>query len=397
MTLRYATILISCFFISEEMNAQAYRASKAGKGNLSVLQQNGVTEPAYMNVGDTSFLMRGNCKNYWDAFFGKPDEIIIAPVLKAEKLIRIHGNISYNYLFNSLVDTPFAEKNLSQHIVQTNFNFLVKDKYPLRVTISNRRSNSQYFENATDVYLHFKQSYLLDNQKEKLRNRVRSYIDSNRLTIAELQYKEKLAAISSLKSWLGGPAHLQQIVEERERFLDQQNGKLPQLPQLDFPGQSPAIEQKQFSARQEWYKKLVPDINRPGAVKIKDSTVFKKYEEKKKELEKMEKDLRETGAEIVKAKKSIQDSVQRLTTEINKIKSKNDLENFLEKNDTSGKRLTRGERILLSVNQFGLGRTWLDYSELTVKNLAVNGINLEINPSKFYFAMAAGKVNYRFR
>ncbi|MBL7728020.1 MAG: hypothetical protein JNM68_10055, partial [Dinghuibacter sp.] len=45
----------------------------------------------------------------------------------------------------------------------------------------------------------------------------------------------------------------------------------------------------------------------------------------------------------------------------------------------------------------GIGRTWVDYSELTVKNISLTGINVEATPSKFYVAFAAGRVNYRFR
>jgi len=50
------------------------------------------------------------------------------------------------------------------------------------------------------------------------------------------------------------------------------------------------------------------------------------------------------------------------------------------------------KRLALSaINNIGIGRTWVDYSELTVKNISLTGINAELNPSKFYVAFAAGK------
>lgn len=405
---RCTTILFTCFFISYQVMGQGVQSKRGTKNQPAILLENGIEKQPYINVGDTTFLIRGNCKNYWGAFFNKSvDGIVILPSGE-DKFLKIHGNISYNYLFNSLVDTPFAEQNLSQHIIQTNFHLLLKEKYPLRVTLSNRRSNSDYFENATDVYLHFKQSYLLDHQKEKLRARVRSYIDVKKLEMAELRYKEKLTELTALKNWLGGPTHMQEIVEEKERILEQQNHKIvptrPGPPELvgnsynEQESDLPLAKKYKFSSPgKDWYKDL--DVSKELlAQKInKDSSTVKKYESKKEELEKMEKELKEIGGEIVRAKKKIQDSVQQLTKEINNIKSKYDLENFMKRNDTTAPKLSQAERLLISVNQFGLGRTWLDYSELTVKNISINGINIEMNPSRFYFAAAAGKVNYRFR
>jgi hypothetical protein len=53
-------------------------------------------------------------------------------------------------------------------------------------------------------------------------------------------------------------------------------------------------------------------------------------------------------------------------------------------------------RWLLGLRQLSLGRSPVNYSELTAKNISVNGINLEYN-TWYYLAITAGLVNYQFR
>jgi hypothetical protein len=55
-----------------------------------------------------------------------------------------------------------------------------------------------------------------------------------------------------------------------------------------------------------------------------------------------------------------------------------------------------GWRWLLGIRNFSLGRSNLNYSDLTAKNISINGVNFEYN-SWYYLAVAAGTVDYRFR
>jgi len=58
--------------------------------------------------------------------------------------------------------------------------------------------------------------------------------------------------------------------------------------------------------------------------------------------------------------------------------------------------LPKGYQTLMAVRSFNLGRTVVNYSELSVKNISVNGIQAEYNPSAYY-AFASGSIDYRFR
>ncbi|MFZ5948388.1 MAG: hypothetical protein ACOYU5_10545 [Stygiobacter sp.] len=52
--------------------------------------------------------------------------------------------------------------------------------------------------------------------------------------------------------------------------------------------------------------------------------------------------------------------------------------------------ISSAEKFFMNIKTFGIGRTYPDYSELTVSGVPVNGLNLEYNPGIFYFAVAAG-------
>lgn len=52
--------------------------------------------------------------------------------------------------------------------------------------------------------------------------------------------------------------------------------------------------------------------------------------------------------------------------------------------------ISPAEKLFLNIKTLGIGRTYPDYSELTVSGVPVNGLNLEFNPGILYFAVAAG-------
>ena len=52
---------------------------------------------------------------------------------------------------------------------------------------------------------------------------------------------------------------------------------------------------------------------------------------------------------------------------------------------------------MYAVRTLSVGKTLPDYTELTVKNIEVNGINAEVNKNKLYTAVLAGFVNFNAR
>jgi hypothetical protein len=361
---------------------------------------------------------KAGCKNYLVNTELVNDSIIIPlqfvpgvyKELPSQKLITVHGNVLYNFYYRSQIDTPFAENNVMQHLVQTNLNVLIKDKYPLRVIISNRNSNSAYFKNATDINVQFNRSYFLENIKTNLKEKAISMVKTGALGITEQQYNTKLAKAAQLKTWLSSPARTQELVEEKERQLRGDLTNVVTVPDMPNIKSLPNMDKlngfssfNKGSAGKFLQSKIDSEVKEKAAVKAKEylpndsSSALKKYNSKKEELAKLEKDIKQTAIKLNQVKKALQDSVNKIKKEISSLKSGPGLYAFMKNKGIASKELTTTQKILLSVNQFGLGRTWVDYSELTVKNISLGGVNIEMNPMPYYVAFAAGKVNYRFR
>ncbi len=361
-----------------------------------------------IHLGDTVFLFIGNCKSNGLALFQhiKPEPQPLTVKKEKVPFLKVHGNILYNFSYRSYIDTPFAQNDLTQHLVQTSLNFLIKDKYPVRMTITNRSSNSPYFKNTTDVNLQFNRRQLLDNIKGDFRNRAASLVHTEALSKAEKLYKERQQYAQQLQAWINSPARVQELVEEKENALRQKVPGIPNPAANLSPGQLginelPSINNKENKALLGKMISKLQDSLTKSALKnkpaIKDSSLLEKFNKKKSDLAKLQEELKKYNADAKKIKKNITDSVNAIKREINSLNNTAGLYAFMKKNGIAKNELTKAQRILLSINQVGIGRSWVDYSELTVKNISLTGINAEANPLPFYVAFAAGKVNYRFR
>lgn len=383
---------------------------------------------------DSVVIMQSACKNLfiYAVQFDSTISVtvpVIAEVQKRIPFITIHGNVLYSFNYRSYIDTPFAENDVMQHLVQTNLNFLIKGKYPLRMTISNRSSNSQYFRDATDVTFQFNRQQLLEQIKGDLRNEVTGLVSTQPLSKLQTVYNNQLQQAAQLQNWLSSPARAQELVEEKERQLRGMaaakdnvvpglNG-IQQLENVEI-GQSVFGKAKNTIPPSVW-KQIREQQNKPAVIKdkvadsiegiaknsidtlktkiplAKDSTVTEKINAKRAELTKLESDLKKQEQKLQREKKNVQDSLNTIKREISSLNSGAGLYAFMKRHHISKDSLTRTQRFLLAVNKIGIGRSWLDYSELTVKNISLTGVNIELNPAPFYVAAAAGKLNYRYR
>lgn len=364
-----------------------------------------------INIGDSVVIMLLTCKNTGVALFDNRREVVKKiPVINkvaSEPLLKVHGNILYNYTYRSYIDTPFAEHDVMQHLVQTNLNFVYKNKYPFRVTITNRSSNSQWFQNATDVSVQFNRNQLLDNIKGNLKEGAVQMVKTASFNQFEQLYEQKLKQLNEGKVWLSSPARIQEMVEAKEAQLLAVYAKpeinvpaIPQMPSVNALGKMDALS---FTKENKFKQQLLENINEEAAIeklqskKMVDTNAVKKIEEKKKEIAKLEKEVKELYGKAARMKKAALDSVNKIKAEINSLKTGAGLYSFMKKHHISKDSLRGAQKLLLSVRQIGIGRAWVDYSELTVKNISLAGFNVEMNPLPYYVAFAAGKVNYRFR
>jgi hypothetical protein len=188
-----------------------------------------------------------------------------------------------------------------------------------------------------------------------------------------------------------GSSSLQRLIAEREtRWLKHYNDSLLKDQRAGEPARMPDPGQ--------WQKYKFGGGHAPGADQaVSDSgsnkgdheNVAARLDSLKDELDSLEKRYRTL--------KDLQaGSDGQLKKEIDGISSGTELKDRLQALHISDSSLPKGYKTLYSVRSFGIGRTMLDYSELSAKNISITGLQVEYNPST-YVALAAGTVDYRFR
>lgn len=341
--------------------------------------------------------------------------------------LSIHGNVAYNFNYQSYLDTPYMQNDIVQQSVQTRLNFTLKQQYPFSVFITHRNSNSPYFINATDISLQFKQSSILDIEKKKLRKELDDVLANKQLQLSPEQlyqieqerfyqtdvdilkkgivkklpsfksdcleakfdslytaYKNKKEKVDKLDSWLHKINHSQEIIEEKEKQLREEI--------LSKNKQSDTLINDSLSNNIQ--ERIATKKNKIDTAKTKTG---EKIAAREKELKEYQQELNKAENKLKQFQKKTRDSIQQLMVTLNAVKDLNSLQDYLHNTQNDSNRLSAFKRLLLSVKQIGIGRTWIDYSDLTVKNVSLNGLNVEMNPRNLYLAAAIGKVNYRFR
>ena len=342
-----------------------------------------------------------------------------------QKLFTVHGNVQYDFIYRSLVDTPFSQKDFAQHTVQTTLDFLIKEQYPVRVTVLSRQSNSPYFADLTDVNVQFSRTSFMNQLKAGLIKQLIPAIKPPKLNELERICQQKLDEAEALQSWLSHPGRLQELVESKEELARRALGEagvdiptgIPKRPsftpdELAKLGKRRAIaiaEQKISQLKDSLELKVDSLKNRIGekadssltSKKLpKDSLVNKVmqgFEKKKAELDSLKKQVISYSTKLNGLKKNMQDSLALLKQQLARINDPAQLKEFIRQHKLNTSQLPKGWNALSAINNIGIGRTWVDYSDLTVKNISLTGVNVEVNPSKFYLAAAAGRINYRFR
>ncbi len=412
-------ILIAIFIVTSlEMHAQSDHAGTLTKIKI-VKSDSAIHIFEFRKIG---------CKNHTEneifLFIPISSEIVLKesklPVTKL-KIFSIHGNVLYNVNYRSYIDTPFSENDIIQHSIQTRMNVVFKEKYPLTLYLTSRRSNSSYFSNATDVSIQFRQNEMLENIKRKMRTDVETVLTDKSLSLTPAQIYQFENGIKGDvgKSIFSEAQEVSgSLLEERRKAIKEKTRKLYEKykAQMDsllvlqkfthrLPGAQEIVEEKERKLRNEKNgnadsikNKLLSSgnglINEVGN-NINNANEY--LDNKKHKADSLKIEIAKTEKEFKSFQKKIKDSIQDLRKQIGAITNREGLVSYLQKTEQSSNSLSGIQKALLSIKQIGIGRTWIDYSELTVKNISLNGFNVEANPGKIYLATAAGKVNYRFR
>ncbi|HEX8331482.1 MAG TPA: hypothetical protein VF622_02600, partial [Segetibacter sp.] len=304
--------------------------------------------------------------------FEPPQLIAKAP------LIKLHGNILYDLNYRSFIDTPYAEKDVYQHTIQTYLDATIKDKYPLRIYFTTRFSNSNLFRNLTDLNLEFNPDEFTHKIKEQLKAQLAPVLTLDSLMALKKLLDVKVEDLLQLQSWIKNPANIQRLIEEREKFLLRTKEILPGI----------SVAQKDT---------FIANLMHLGDTLLSTQTKFaNEYEKKRLYIDSLKQEVSKLQKLYSAGKENLKTNTSFLKSEIDRLTSFKTLQSHLTSFGLSDSALPKGYKFLLGLRSFKIGRSLVNYSELSAKNISITGIQVEYKTNNYY-AFAAGIVDYRFR
>jgi hypothetical protein len=358
---------------------------------------------------DTVWVYSGICKTLKVSQYLIGKNNVLKQASASNKSIVVHGNIFYDFFFRSYADTPYYQRDFRQHTIRTSLNISVKDKYVFRFNGGIRVSNSPWFRNFFDGGLQFDQSSSLAKMKREAENKVAGMgIEKPELEMTEAALKEQLKKYNDLKRSLNGPDLTQLLIEERER--NYYNSLKKQDPDLkkELNTKKDAVETKIKDSIENKIKGFVSEKmegtdsakNKVARLRDKaDSTenkVSRYISEKKTQLDSLEKSIARLQHKADSLKNSVNKETGELKQKIAKATNTRELKKVLVDNNIPEDKKNKLDKVMADVKSIGIGRSFIDYSELTVNSVSLTGLSIEYNP-KLYAAFAAGKIDYGFR
>lgn len=332
----------------------------------------------------------------------RPQEVPLYVENKRKPLITMHGNVMYDLYYQSNVDTPYVEKDVYQHTLQTSLELTYKDAYPIRVNFTTRMGNSSLFRNLTDFNLQFTnrdfKNLLLLKAKDWDAGRYKQYEELDKL---RMRITDKQAEINRLRSWRADPSQLQQLIEAREKaYYAHIKDSLSKLNNVSLDDDiDMRIGKRGLQEQMKW----PVDIKVPGSItssKSKVDTTGQRlkdlYSKNERRLDSLQKELALLQDKYQQKEKSYGVKRGQLIDVLTRSKNNKELADNLSEMGLPDTILPKGYKQLMAIRYVGIGRTVVNYSELTAKDISILGVQVEYNPS-YYLAFATGKVDYRFR
>lgn len=318
-----------------------------------------ITTPAGIKMKKREFMNDLSKHTYSNLFDTKP-------------LVKFGGGyVSYQFDYRSNIDTPFIEKDLAQHNTTGHLNFMLGNILPMRVTFWSRQSNSSLFKDITNVNVSFDAGAFRNQLHAAMRDRLLKMAPHLKDSLTEKLYALKNSQLDELDDLL------------RNRFTTQALIEAYQV--LKVPGIT-------------WDYKLPDSTNQKVEDSVKRSAaqfleLYKKTQETYKVVKGQTDSLK---AAYNKNKARIEGFRQIINGKWDQLINSPNWREKLAEYGLEDASIPSKYKWLMGVRNFSLGRSTVNTSELTAKNISVNGINFEYN-SWYYLGVTAGMVDYRFR
>ncbi|HEV2479726.1 MAG TPA: hypothetical protein VGS79_08670 [Puia sp.] len=311
-------------------------------------------------------------------------------------LITVHGNINYDFDYWSSIDTPYAEKNINQQTLQTWLDLNYRDQYPFRVIFTTRWSNSSLFRNITDVSFQYNAGQFNNKVKRQALNLLLQHYaltDSLNRLGKELNGSQK--EFYALNTWLNGPEQQQRLIAQRELAWLKARDTLsdPRAPATGFqlsdwdPSHDFGMARHGSGAGPDPIKSAIPAM---------DSSWVHRYDSLQKHLDSLQGRIDSLQQQYQRLEGMQKKGTGDISHELDGVTSGKVLKDELDSEHVPDSSLPKGYKNLYSVRSFGIGRSLINYSELSARNVSIDGVQIEYNP-KAYMAVAAGTVDYRYR
>jgi hypothetical protein len=280
------------------------------------------------------------------------------------------GYLAYNYNYHSSTDTPYAEKNISQNMLNASVNFSIEKYLPFVANFYVTRSNSQFFRNITDVQIIFNAAAFHSQIANSMKHMYGSMGDSLKNPALENAYALKIKQLLDLRNWLKNPFQLQRLIQANETV---------NIPQKSYnPSLSDSVNARRIDSLQAIAR-----------------TFIKTYNEEKSNIDKLEHEQDSLGRAYRSLKSLIGRYKSMLSGGVQNSSVMANMEDSLRGYGIKGSSMPPEFNWLMGVRNFAMGKTPVNYTELTAKNISVTGVNFEYN-SWYYLALCAGLIDYRF-
>ena len=313
---------------------------------------------------------------------------------KTESSNSMKGYLTYEYYYN--------ERHTLSGSIRVNF----KNKYPFTFNFSTRQTNNYFFRNFFDLGIKFNNNDFIEKAKAKsLHQLILRLPISKRIDSLESVLIQKKRGIKELVSEIEDINFKQLIVKEREAYIIKNTARLNCLPTLEkdslkmqngvtFNSYTTYRTDSSLKAGIDTPKtSLAFDISKDTFPEMPSEILYKKKIAEVDSLKKFSTSLNFSSdslkAEFSKEKDELAQSFG------NRYKmSEVDKKFGLTSNKPSTNKSI--DEMLFSVKSFGIGRTEVNYSDLTIMNQNILGLQLEYEP-RLYYAIAGGKVDYNYR
>jgi hypothetical protein len=267
------------------------------------------------------------------------------------------GHIVYQYNYRSGFDTGYLTQALGQQFIQASVSTTLFDRLPVNINYSGRLSNSPYFKDFHDITVDFDayryQEMVTQQMRSQLNSSLAMFNDLDFAHLLDNQFqdllKNRTVSLSS-DTW-------QQYITSKENLY-----------YLDEKSADPQVRDSIRNASQAFINQYEDVIKQLDSIDHAYNQVIKDY----KNYIQLKKDA------LNQSMNGMQNGFYATTKKANS--SLDSMQNRFAANP---------------LKKLALGRTTPNISDLSLKNININGVHFVLAKGNYFMQMAAGVVDFR--